>query len=105
MIFGLSDAVVASLRQVFAEFPAIDRVLIFGSRAKGHFKDGSDIDLAVLAPGLSDADFTVLWSRLDDLPLVFKLDVLHWDRLGNERLKAKVLGEGRVLFESRQSTE
>lgn len=98
LTFGLSDSILGDLRRVFSAYPEIERVLIFGSRAKGVFKDGSDIDLAVFAPTMSDQRFTLLWGELDGLPLLFKMDVLHWDKLGNERLKSKIPGEGKVLY-------
>ncbi|MBY0578535.1 MAG: nucleotidyltransferase domain-containing protein [Burkholderiales bacterium] len=44
--------------------------MIFGSRAKGTFKNGSDIDLAVFAPTLSEQNFIRLWNELDALPRV-----------------------------------
>ena len=98
MKFGLSDAVLADLCQVFSAYPQIEQVLIFGSRAKNTFKDGSDIDLAVFAPNMSAQHFSHLWNALDDLPLVFKMDVLYWDQLGHARLKQKILIEGQVLY-------
>ncbi|MBI4937549.1 MAG: nucleotidyltransferase domain-containing protein [Nitrosomonadales bacterium] len=98
LTFGLSDSILGDLRRVFSAYPEIERVLIFGSRAKGAFKDGSDIDLAVFAPTMSDQRFTRLWGELDGLPLVFKMDVLHWNKLGNERLKSKIPNEGKVLY-------
>ena len=49
MTFGLSAAVLADLQVVFKRFSQIESVLVFGSRASAHFKDGSDIDLAIVA--------------------------------------------------------
>lgn len=98
LIFGLSSAILSDLRRVFAAYPEIEQVLIFGSRAKGSFRDGSDIDLAVFAPTMSKAAFTRLWNELDALPILFKMDVLHWDALNNERLKNKICAEGQALF-------
>ena len=98
MRFGLSSAVIDSLRDLFANYRSIEKVLIFGSRAKGTAKSASDIDLAVFAPSMSAQEFTQLWSELDNLPLVFKLDVLHWDRLDNKELKAKILAEGDTFY-------
>ena len=45
-MYGLSDTVVADICSVFQRFPNIEEVLIFGSRAKGSYSEGSDIDLA-----------------------------------------------------------
>lgn len=100
LCFGLSSDIINTLEGVFSQYPEIERVLIFGSRANGNFKDGSDIDLAILAPTLSDSRFAQLWNQLDELPIVFKMDILHWDRLANQHLRTKVLDEGRVLFPS-----
>lgn len=98
MRFGLSARVRAEFQEVFSRYPDIDKVLIFGSRARGGFRDGSDIDLAVFAPGMPDSTFTRLWQEVEGLPLVFKVDLLHWDRLGNPVLKDKVLREGQVFL-------
>jgi predicted nucleotidyltransferase len=98
LMYGLSPSIIADMSAVFAQYPAIEKVLLFGSRAKNTWKDGSDIDLAVMGPTLSDPDFTKLWNQLDDLPLVFKVDCLHWDRLSNLTLKDKILKEGREFY-------
>jgi predicted nucleotidyltransferase len=98
LVFGLSKNILLDFNRVFTDFPEIERVLIFGSRAKGTFKDGSDIDLAVFSPTMSEQHFTKLWNQLDALPLAFKIDVLHWNKLGNERLKNRIPVEGKVLY-------
>ena len=98
---GLSRGVLAELQAVFARYPTVERVLLFGSRATGFAKPGSDIDLAVIAPGMNQREFSRLWNELEDLPLVYTLDILHWDQLTQERLKAKILKEGKVVYTAR----
>jgi proline iminopeptidase len=83
---------------VFALHPTVQQVLIFGSRAKGTAKPWSDIDLAVIAPAMSDQEFTQLWNELDDLPIVFKLDVLHFDKLERPDLKEKIMAQGQFFY-------
>jgi proline iminopeptidase len=56
-----------------------------------------DFDLAVVASTLSDSEFSRL-NEIDALPLVFKLDLLHWDRLPEERLKEKIRQEGERFY-------
>jgi proline iminopeptidase len=56
-----------------------------------------DFDLAVVASTLSDSEFS-LQNEIDALPLVFKLDLLHWDRLPEERLKEKIRQEGERFY-------
>jgi len=98
LIYGLAPAHYAAIAEVLARFPAIERVLIYGSRAKGNAKPASDFDLAVFGAALKDADFAGLWAELDALPLAFKLDLLHWDTLGNTVLREKISAEGKPFF-------
>lgn len=102
MTSGLSERIRADFRRVFRRYPDIKRVLIFGSRAKGASRVGSDIDLAVFAPRMTDTEFARLWNEVDDLPLVFKVDLLHWDRLANQDLKDKIPREGSLFYEQRE---
>ncbi len=59
---GLSRRVLVKLQAVFARYPMVERVLLFGSRATGFAKPGSDIDLAVIAPGMSQREVSRLWN-------------------------------------------
>ena len=95
---GLSDAIHQDLQQVFSQFPQIEQVLIFGSRAKGSYREGSDIDLAVFAPAMTDSEFTTLWAHVDSVPIFFKIDLIHWNTLEKEALKQKILAEGHVFY-------
>jgi proline iminopeptidase len=101
MTFGLSERIRADFRRVFLRYPDIERVLIFGSRARDGSGPGSDIDLAVVAPRMTEQAFAHLWNEIDDLPLVFKVDLVHWDRLANQRLKEKIPHEGCLFYERR----
>lgn len=98
LIFGLAERHYAEFVRIFRRYPQIEQVLIFGSRAKGTDKPWSDFDLAVVAPTMSDREFSTLWNEIDDLPLVFKLDLLHWDRLASDRLKEKIGEEGQRFY-------
>ena len=95
---GLADEILDDLRRVFARHPTIEEVRLFGSRAKGMHRPGSDIDLAVFAPSMSEEEFSALWTEIDELPILFKIDLLHWDRLANLALKDKIRREGRRIY-------
>lgn len=79
MKYGLSDFVIADLQNVFKSFPAIDEVLIFGSRAKGNYRDGSDIDLALVSKApISYNDMMDIKIKIDDLGLLYKVDLVDY---------------------------
>ena len=92
--FGLSANILQSICSAIGNFPEVERAQLFGSRARGNFKPESDIDIAVIAPTMSAARFAMLWSALDELPLVFKLDLLHFEALSNDALRNKILRDG-----------
>ncbi|MBP6367494.1 MAG: nucleotidyltransferase domain-containing protein [Nitrosomonas sp.] len=54
---------------VFAQPAAIDPVLIYGSRAKGNYRPGSDIDLTIKGGEISFAEFLQIEDQIDDLML------------------------------------
>lgn len=104
MKFGLSSPIIAQLCAVFAGYPDIFKVVLFGSRAKGSYRNSSDIDLAVFAPTMSAQIFDKLWNEVEDLPIVFKVDCLHFESLSNDVLKKKIEAEGVLFYDAVKST-
>ena len=47
MKFGLKENIITDICNVFSRFSEIEKVVIYGSRAKGNYKNGSDIDLTL----------------------------------------------------------
>jgi proline iminopeptidase len=77
LIYGLARRHYLGLADVFSKYSHVQKVMIFGSRAKGTEKPYSDIDLAVIAPEMESVEFSRLLDELEVLDLVFKLDALH----------------------------
>jgi predicted nucleotidyltransferase len=48
MKFGLTDETITKINSVFRNHPEIDSVLIYGSRAMGNYREGSDIDITLI---------------------------------------------------------
>lgn len=96
--FGLDSRILDMILKVLDRYPSLEKVVIYGSRAKGTFKNSSDIDIAVYAPGMNETDFVKLRFELCELPVVFKIDVVHVEALGDRKLIEKIAKEGRVIF-------
>ena len=75
--WGLTHATTQRLRSIFALYPEVVSVRLFGSRARGDYNSGSDIDLAVDAPALSPERLGQLCADIDGLDLLFEVDVVH----------------------------
>ena len=98
LIFGLAERHYRDIVRVFRSYPNIEKVLIFGSRAKGVAKPYSDFDLAVVAPEMDDQEFSRVLNDLDNLDLVFTLDVLHLDKLTRQNLKDSIMNHGQSFY-------
>lgn len=98
LIYGLTTSLYNDFVNIFKRYPKIEKVILYGSRAKGTERPYSDFDLAILAPTMTDQEFALLWNELSDLPLIFKLDVLHFDRLKDKKFKEKILNEGKEFY-------
>lgn len=86
MRFGLPDEVVQKLRDIFSSFPQVRRVRIYGSRAKGDFRPGSDIDLCIEADTLHLSDLFAIETRIDNLLLPWKVDLSLQHKIDNQAL-------------------
>lgn len=73
--FGLKPQTIQVLKGVFANYPKIEKILIYGSRAKGNFKNGSDIDLSLIAPNLNITDLLKIENEVEELMLPYKVDL------------------------------
>jgi predicted nucleotidyltransferase len=94
---GLLPNEIESLRVVFARHPEIEKVVLFGSRAKGNHRPESDIDLAVL--GIEDErEVEALADELDELPLPFLFDVKSLHAIRNPALLEHVRRVGRAIY-------
>ncbi len=86
MPYGLPATVVEKLGSVFKCYPQVRCVSLYGSRAKGNFQPGSDIDLCVEGSALTLADLFEIENRIDDLLLPWKVDLSLRHNIDNREL-------------------
>ena len=75
---GLTGETVAQIHAVLAHHPEVEKVMLYGSRAKGNFKPGSDVDLTLLGAGVTSKILGQIHDELEDglLPYTFDLSIL-----------------------------
>ncbi len=79
MKFGLSDMVIKELQAVFRRYANIEKVLIFGSRSKGNYRAGSDIDLALIGKGIDYRQLLDISTKIDDLDLLYSVVLIDYN--------------------------
>ncbi|MFC4212662.1 restriction endonuclease subunit S [Pedobacter lithocola] len=100
MKFGLTEQIIKNVNAIFEENSKVDKAIIFGSRAKGNFKEGSDIDIAIKGQDLGFKDILKLTGKLDDLDLSYKIDLLDYHNISEPALTEHIDRMG-VEFYSR----
>ncbi len=88
--FGLPVATLDKLNSVFAQHGAIESVLIYGSRAKGNYRPGSDIDLTIKGSEIPFEEFMRIEDQIDNLMLPYSVDLSQYRQIGNEELIAHI---------------
>jgi predicted nucleotidyltransferase len=100
---GLSEQTVEKIRAVLGSFPEVEKAVIYGSRAKGNYKPGSDIDLTLFGDGLTDELHSRIYWALDDLLLPYKIDLSLVSQLRHPALIDHIQRVGIPLFEREPS--
>lgn len=99
MQFGLSAEALKALCAIFLKFDKIDQVKIFGSRALGSYRAGSDIDLALEGRSIELNDLLDVRVKLDNLILPYRFDLVDYRSLAdNDPLKEHIDRVGKVIF-------
>ena len=102
MKYGLSESTVEKISAVFSGFPAIEGAVLYGSRAKGNFKPGSDIDLTLHGASLTPRLCATIAETLDELLLPYGIDLSLFDSLDSLELREHIARVGVVFYQRHQ---
>lgn len=92
---GLDQSDIEKIKKIFAKYPQIEKVLLYGSRAKGKFKPFSDIDLTLVGNTIDTTLLQTIELELDDLLLPNKFDISIFNKIANEQLVKEINSIGR----------
>jgi len=95
---GLSADTIEKIQTVFSHYLDIESVSVYGSRAKGNFQKGSDIDLTIMSDTLEGAQLIKLEVELDDLLLPYKIDLSLFRNIQNSDLIEHINRVGIELY-------
>ncbi|SDC20324.1 nucleotidyltransferase domain-containing protein [Shouchella lonarensis] len=95
---GISTRFVSELQHFCAQHEHIDKVILFGSRARGDYRRTSDIDLAIVTKPISHSTQNLIAQAILDIPTPLKIDITFVDRLRKEALLTRIQKEGVVVY-------
>ena len=98
MSFGLDQETLAKIISVFAAHTEVEKVLIYGSRSKGNYRRGSDIDLTLIGKYLNVSILNAIKIELDDLNTPYLFDLSLFDSLHSPDLEEHIARVGQVFY-------
>jgi len=97
MIDKLGIENIDAISAVFKEAAFVQKAVVFGSRAKGNYAAYSDVDIALYG----NIDFLEVESvscELDELPFIYKFDVVAYNLVKNASLREHIDRVGVVIY-------
>lgn len=88
-MYGIRQNLYDEMIKVFKN-TNIDKVYLFGSRARGDFNTTSDIDIAVEFLDNDKSNLIKLYTKLEELNTLYKFDIVDMSMLDNSKFKKEI---------------
>ncbi len=86
------------IQEALSKYPEIEEAVLFGSRAMGNYKKGSDVDLAIKGSRINRTTVNRLSDDLnEEYPLPYFFDVIHYENISSEELKTHIDTMGKII--------
>lgn len=102
MNYGIDQHSIDAINNICRNISQIERVILFGSRAKGNYKEGSDIDFALVGKNLNLSTLSRIDCLLDELNLPYSFDIVIFNRIENPELIEHIQRAGIIFYEKHQ---
>ena len=99
--FGLEESTIERINAVFADHPQVEQVILYGSRAKGNYRRGSDIDLTIKGEAVTLSELMKIETELDDLLLPYMIDISILHKIHDPDLIDHVKRLGAVFYQKK----
>ena len=97
---GLPESALQKIHAIFDRYPQVEKAILYGSRAKGTYKNGADIDLTLC--GGDDLTLNVLCkiaNDLDDLFLPYTIDLSIFHDINDPEVIGNIQRVGVTVYE------
>ena len=98
MKYGLKDSTIEKIQSVLSHYPQVEKAILYGSRAMGNYKNGSDIDLTLCGEGLTLKTQFRIDDELDDLLLPYMFDLSILDDIKDPDLLDHIQRVGQTFY-------
>ncbi len=104
-MFGLDTDTIEKIKIAFSKFSQIEKVVLYGSRAIGNYKNGSDIDITLIGKNLTLKNTVYpLMDSIDEFYFPYTFDISIFDRIDNKNLIEHIKSAGKVFYLKKKNT-
>ena len=96
-MFGINQNTINELKTIFNRYVSIEEVIIYGSRAKGNYREGSDIDLTIKG-NIEKNDLLKIIDDIEESYIPYLFDISIYNQLSSESLKEHINRVGKVFY-------
>lgn len=102
MMFGLKISTIQAIQDILKKHPEVEKAILYGSRAKGNYRPGSDIDLTLKGEKLNLTTLQKIENEIDELLLPYKMDLSLHKQIQNKELLEHIERVGKIFFDSNE---
>jgi len=103
--YGLAEKTIQAVKRVFSKYENIEEAVLYGSRAKGNYSPGSDIDITLKGREINLHQLNKINIELDDLLLPYTFDISIFDHISNPDLIEHIGRVGMTFYQQNMSSD
>lgn len=104
MKYGLKKHTINKINEVFTQFPEVEQAILYGSRAKGNYRSGSDIDLTLKGNNINLRILNQIEGELDDLLLPYTFDLSIFKHIADQDMINHIYRVGKIFYQKKENT-
>ena len=98
MKFGLPEKTINKVNSVFEKHFEIEEVIIYGSRAKGNYREGSDIDITLKGKNIEYKNLSKINQEIDELNTPYLYDISIFEKFESKELIEHITRIGQTFY-------
>lgn len=95
---NINQKIIDDIQHIAAKYSEIEKIVLFGSRARGDNSDRSDIDLAIFTKNKIFNNWLSFYDKIDEMETLIKLDLVHISENIDKRLLENIENEGCIIM-------
>lgn len=98
---GVKENLLNQIVDIVSKYECVEKVLIFGSRARMDYKINSDMDIAICGSKIDKKEFNIIEDEIREINTVMDFDIVYFENLSKESLKNNIIRDGVEIYAKR----